>query len=104
MPRTIRVDNGPEFITKELELWAWMIGVTLGYSRPGKPTDNAFIESFNGSFGAECLNAYWFLGLEDARSKCEAWRTDHNEIGPHNSIGQEAPAELAFASGPASRT
>ena len=83
MPRTIRVDNGPEFISKGLDLWAWMTGVTLDFSRPGKPTDNAFIESFR----AECLNASWFLSLEDARSKCEAWRTDYNEICPHSLIG-----------------
>ena len=60
-PRTIRVDNGPEFISKEFDLWAWPNGVRLAFSRSGKPTDNAFIESFNGSFRAECLNASWFL-------------------------------------------
>ena len=76
IPGAIRVDNGPEFISKELDLWGWMNAVALDFSRPGKPTDNAFIESFNGSFRADCLNASWFLGLEDARSKCEAWRTD----------------------------
>lgn len=54
-PRTIRVDNGPEFVSKELDLWTYMKGVTLDFSRPGKPTDNAFIESFNGKFRAECL-------------------------------------------------
>ena len=72
VPRTIRVDNGPEFTSKDLNLRAWMTGVTLDFSRPGKPTDNTFIESFNGSFRAECLNASWFLSLEDARFKCEA--------------------------------
>ena len=102
-PRTIRVDNGPEFISKELDLWAWMNGVTLDFSRPGKPTDNAFIESFNGSFRAECLDASWFLSLEDARSRCEAWRMDYNEVRPHSSIGQKTPVELANASGPACR-
>ena len=66
------MDNGPEFTSKDLNLRAWMTGVTLDFSRPGKPTDNTFIESFNGSFRAECLNASWFLSLEDARSKCEA--------------------------------
>ena len=67
-PKTIRLDNGPEFISKALDLWAWLNGVTLDFSRPGKPTDNAFIESFNGSFRAECLNACWFLSLADAAS------------------------------------
>ena len=61
LPKTIRVDNGPEFVSKELDLWAFMRGVTLDFSRPGKPTDNSFIESFNGKFRAECLNANWFL-------------------------------------------
>ena len=103
-PKTIRVDNGPEFISKELDLWAYMNGVTLDFSRPGKPTDNAFIESFNGSFRAECLNASWFLSLEDARSKCEAWRADYNEVRPHSSSGDKAPIELARASGQACLT
>ena len=66
-PKTIRVDNGPEFVSKELDLWAFMRGVTLDFSRPGKPTDNAFIESLNGKFRAECLNANWFLSLDEAR-------------------------------------
>jgi len=71
-PKTIRLDNGSEFISKELDLWAYMRGVTLDFSRPGKPTDNAFIESLNGKFRAECLNANWFLSLDEARRKCEA--------------------------------
>ena len=101
MQRTIRVDNGPEFISRNLDLWAYMNGVTLDFSRPGKPTDNAFIESFNGKFRAECLNASWFLSLAEARSKCEAWRRDYNEVRPHSSIGQKAPIELVRASGQA---
>ena len=76
-PKTIRLDNGPEFISKELDLWAFVHGVTLDFSRPGKPTDNAFIESLNGKFRAECLNANWFLSLDEARRKCEAWRRDY---------------------------
>lgn len=102
-PKTIRLDNGPEFISKALDLWAWLNGVTLDFSRPGKPTDNAFIESFNGSFSAECLNACWFLSLADARAKCEAWRTDYNTVRPHSSIGQKTPIELAKSSRPACR-
>ncbi len=101
LPRTIRVDNGPEFISKDLDLWAYLNGVILDFSRPGKPTDNAFVESFNGSFRAECLNVSWFLSLEDARSKCEAWRQDYNQVRPHSAIGQRAPAELVRASGQA---
>ena len=67
--------------------------------RVDKPTDNAFIESFNGSFQAECLNASWFLSLEDARTKCEAWRTENNEVRPLSSISQKTPIELAKTQG-----
>jgi putative transposase len=74
-PKTIRLDNGPEFVSKELDLWACMRGVTLDFSRPGKPTHNAFIESLNGKFRTECLDAHWFLSRDEARRKCEAWRT-----------------------------
>ncbi len=66
----------------------------LDFSRPGKPTDNAFIESFNGKFRAECLNAHWFMSLEDAREKMEAWRRDYNEVRPHSAIGNKPPIEL----------
>src|SRR5262249_10739427 len=77
-PKAIRVDQGTEFVSRDLDLWAYQRGVTLDFSRPGKPTDNAFIESFNGKFRAECLNAHWFMSLDDARRKCEAWRRDYN--------------------------
>ena len=70
-PRTIRVDQGPEFISKDLDLWAYRRGVVLDFSRPGKPTDNAFIESLNGKFRAECLNAHWFISLDEMRRICE---------------------------------
>jgi putative transposase len=93
-PKTIRLDNGPEFISKDLDLWAFMKGVTLDFSRPGKPTDNAFIESLNGKFRAECLNANWFLSLDEARRKCEAWRRDYNEVRPHSAIGNKVPIDL----------
>jgi len=103
-PRTIRVDNGPGFVSKELDLWAYMKDVTLDFSRPGKPTDNAFIESFNGKFRAECLNANWFMSLDDARGKCEAWRRDYNEVRPHSAIGNRTPMELhRKAASPASQ-
>jgi putative transposase len=94
LPKTIRVDNGPEFVSKELDLWAFMRGVTLDFSRPGKPTDNAYIESFNGKFRTECLNTNWFLSLDEAREKCEAWRRDYNDVRPHSSIGGKTPREL----------
>jgi putative transposase len=93
-PKAIRVDQGTEFVSRDLDLWAYQRGVTLDFSRPGKPTDNAFIESFNGKFRAECLNAHWFMSLDDARRKCEAWRRDYNEARPHSAIGNKAPIEL----------
>ena len=77
-PETIRVDNGPEFIGKSLDLWAYWNGVTLDFSRPGKPTDNAFIESFNGTVREECLNQHWFMSLKDAQEKLDVWRRDYN--------------------------
>jgi putative transposase len=110
VPNSIKVDNGPEFISKELDKWAYENGVTLDYSRPGKPIDNAFIESFNGSFRDECLNTNWFLSLEDAQEKIETWRRDYNEWRPHSSLdnltpvqyrqihgGQERPNSLVLA-------
>ena len=93
-PQAIRVDQGSEFVSRELDLWAHQRGVTLDFSRPGKPTDNAFIESLNGKFRAECLNAHWFMSLGDARVKCEAWRRDYNEVRPHSGIGNKPPASL----------
>jgi len=98
-PRTIRVDNGPEFISKALDRWAYETGVTLDFSRPGKPTDNAFVESFNGRLRDECLNAHWFLSLADARSKIEAWRRHYNESRPHTALGWMTPREFALAAG-----
>ena len=94
LPKTIRVDQGTEFVSRDLDLWAYSRGVTLDFSRPGKPTDNAFIESFNGKFRAECLNAHWFMSLDDAREKCEAWRRDYNEVRPHSAIGNKPPITL----------
>ena len=85
---------GPEFVSKNLDLWAWQRGVALDFSRPGKPTDNAYIEAFNARFRAECLNAHWFLSLADAAEKLEAWRRDYNDERPHSAIGNKVPAAL----------
>jgi len=93
-PKTIRVDNGSEFISRDMDLWAYQRNVTLDFSRPGKPTDNAYIEAFNGKFRQECLNAHWFMGLEDTAKKSEAWRRDYNEERPHSAIGNNVPASL----------
>ncbi|MFD1188778.1 IS3 family transposase [Pontibacter rugosus] len=93
LPKRIQVDNGSEFISKALDRWAYKNKVTLDFSRPGKPTDNAFIESFNGSFRDECLNVNWFLSLEDAQEKIGAWRQEYNCFRPHSSLGDMTPEE-----------
>lgn len=93
-PKTIRVDQGSEFVSRDLDLWAYAKGVTLDFSRPGKPTDNAYIEAFNGRFRAECLNSHWFLTLADAREKMEDWRRYYNEDRPHGAIGHKPPIAL----------
>jgi len=94
LPMTIRVDLGTEFVSRDLDLWAYQRGVTLDFSRPGKPTDNAFIEAFNSRFRVECLNAHWFLTLADAREKMEDWRKYYNEERPHGAIGNKPPIML----------
>lgn len=88
---------GPEFISKALNRWAYENGITLDFSRPGRPTDNAYLESFDGRLRDECLNAHWFLSLADARAKIEAWRWDYNECRPHISLGWLTPVEYAAA-------
>ncbi len=80
VPKRLQTYNGSEFISKDVDRWAYEHEVIMDYSRPGKPTDNPFIESFNGSFRDECLNAHWFLSLEDAAEKIEAWRMEYNTI------------------------
>ena len=94
MPKRIQVDNGSEFISKDFDKWAYENNVTLDYSRPGKPTDNPYIESFNGSFRDECLNTNWFLSLEDAFEKIEEWRMEYNCFRPHSSLDGMTPDEV----------
>lgn len=94
-PKRIKVDNGSEFISIALDKWAYEHEVTLDFSRPGKPTDNPYIESFNGSFRDECLNINWFLSLEDARQKIELWRQAYNTYRPHSSLGGIPPTNCA---------
>lgn len=96
-PSAIRVDNGPEFVSKALDRWAYANSVTLDLSRPGKPPDNAFVEAFNGRLRDECLNAHWFLSLADARAQIEAWRRQYNESRPHTALGWLTPQEFALA-------
>lgn len=95
LPEAITVDNGPEFISKKLDSWAYYFGVKMDYIRPGKPVDNAFIESFNGRLRDECLNTHLFYSLEDARLKIESWRLDYNKVRPHISLGYLTPSEFA---------
>ena len=94
LPLRIQVDNGSEFISKEFDKWAYENKVVLDYSRPGKPTDNPFIESFNGSFRDECLNTNWFLSLTDALEKINHWVKEYNCFRPHSSLNEMTPEEF----------
>lgn len=95
LPRAITVDNGPEFTGKILHDWAQKHGVKLNFTTPGKPTQNAFIESFNGKFRNECLNGHWFTTLNEARLLIERWRQEYNQIRPHSSLGRIPPNRFA---------
>lgn len=99
LPATIVVDNGPEFTSRALDRWAYERGIQLHFIRPGKPVDNAYIESFNGKFRDECLNEEEFLDLLDARTKIEAYRVDYNTVRPHSSLGNRTPTEYAIEVG-----
>lgn len=99
LPRTLVVDNGPEFTSRAMVVWAQTRGITLHFIDPGKPVQNAFVESFNGKFRDQCLNTQWFLSLEEARQHVEAWRQEYNGIRPHSSLGKRTPDEYAAALG-----
>ena len=92
-PKVISVDNGPEFTSKALDEWAHRRGVKLSFSRPGTPTDNPYIESFNGRLREECLNQHWFESFEEARQILEKWRIEYNTERPHSSLANRTPAE-----------
>ena len=94
-PTCLFADNGSEFTGRLMDLWAYHHGVRMDFSRPATPTDNAFIESFNGSFRDECLNLHWFDSLEEAKTIVEAWRNDYNESRPHMALNDIAPAAYA---------
>lgn len=94
-PLTIKTDNGSEFISKAMDRWAYEHSVEIDFSRPGTPTDNAKVESFNGRFREECLNAHWFLSLDDARGKIDAWRAYYNEARPHSALNWLTPSDFA---------
>jgi putative transposase len=94
-PKAIFADNGSEFTGRLLDLWAYHHKVQLDFSRPGKPTDNGFVESFNGSLRDECLNVNWFESLDEASAIIEAWRVEYNESRPHMALDGLAPGEFA---------
>ena len=95
-PKFLFADNGAEFTGHLVDLWAYHHNVRIDFSRPGKPTDNAFIETFNGSLRDECLNLHWFDNLAEAKRLIEAWRIDYNVSRPHMGIGNIPPREYAL--------
>ena len=94
-PKILFCDNGAEFTSPIMDLWAYQNGVRIDFSRPGKPTDNAHVESFNGTLRAECLDAHWFTSLGEAKQIIEAWRREYNESRPHRALGERTPIEFA---------
>lgn len=98
-PKYLFADNGGEFTGRLVDLWAYHRGVRIDFSWPGKPTDNAYIETFNGSFRDECLNLHWFASIVEARRLIEAWRRDYNESRPHMALGNLSPVEYLAGSG-----
>lgn len=93
-PRNITVDNGPEFRSKAFQAWASKEGITIRFIDPGKPVQNAFIESFNGRFRDECLNQHWFSSLKEVKAIISAWRNEYNKTRPHSSLGYLSPIEF----------
>ncbi len=98
-PASLSLDDGAEFTGQIVDLWAYHHKVRMNFSRPGTPTDNAHIESFNGSFRDECLNLNWFASMAEARATIEAWRRDDNESRPHMALNSLSPAEFAHTTG-----
>ena len=94
VPQELYVDNGPEFISKALDAWAHQKGVKLCFSRPGKPTDNAFIESFNGKLRAECLDQHWFASVAEAQQRLDIHRKEHNTERPHSALNFQTPEQF----------
>jgi putative transposase len=97
LPTSITVDHGPEFESQVLDAWAYQSGVRLAFIRPGKPNENAYVESFNGRLRDECLNEHWFLTLAHAQTAIEAWRLEYNNERPHSALGYLTPMQFAQA-------
>lgn len=95
LPDEIVCDNGPELISQNMDIWSYKNHVKLKFIQPGKPTQNAFVESFNGKFRNECLSQHWFLNIEDAQREIEQWRLDYNQNRPHRSLKMKTPNEFA---------
>lgn len=95
LPQSVTVDNGPEFISKALDEWAYRQQLQLRFIAPGKPTQNAYVESFNGKFRDECLNEHWFLSMRHAREVIAMWRQEYNEERSHSSLDDQTPKEFA---------
>lgn len=95
VPRAITVDNGPEFVARSLDAWAYARQVQLAFIRPGKPVEHAYVERFQDKFRTECLDLHWFADLRDARSLISAWQDDYNTVRPHGSLHQLTPSEPA---------
>jgi putative transposase len=93
-PHALLMDNGPELTSKALDAWAYGNGVELRFIQPGKPAQNAYVESFNGKFRDECLNEHWFLTLDEAREVIEEWRQDYNQFRPHSSLDDLTPEQF----------
>lgn len=96
-PERLVSDNGPEFTSQAVDSWAYQRGVQWQFIEPGKPVQNAYVESFNGKVRDECLNEHWFERLDQARAQIEEWRCDYNECRPHSSLGNQTPREFALA-------
>ena len=95
LPRQIRSDNGPEFLSRAVDQWAYQQGLPWHTIQPRRPMENGYVESFNGRFRDECLNETWFIDLADAREKIAEWKQDYNRSRPHSALGYRTPEEFA---------
>lgn len=95
LPAVVITDNGSEFTSRAFDAWAYSRDIKLDFIQPGKPYQNGFIESFNGTLRDDCLNVHWFTSIERARRAIEAWRNDYNDVRPHSALGELTPTEFA---------